>query len=190
MSFALNEIEAMAKKAARGAGYTWGLTEEAAKATRWLCAQGLDGVAVLAAALDHAPTDDAPLSIGARLSDQAQSLSRSALDLSAVSQPMMLLPFAAMAARQIGATVTVTSTGVVAVTDGAGLRLSGDFPSGTADLTVSKGGQLLDPKPLSTRATPSPRSWDTLNRLAHRTYAPATEESRRLGAGAGLSDND
>ncbi|MFV1875593.1 hypothetical protein [Nioella sp.] len=29
-----------------------------------------------------------------------------------------------------------------------------------------------------------------LNAFAHRTYAPATEESRLAGAGAGLTDND
>lgn len=40
MSFALNEIEATAKRATRGAGYDWGLAEDASKAVRWLCARG------------------------------------------------------------------------------------------------------------------------------------------------------
>ncbi|MEO0980892.1 MAG: DUF3726 domain-containing protein, partial [Pseudomonadota bacterium] len=40
------------------------------------------------------------------------------------------------------------------------------------------------------RATPDPDSWTRLGVLAHRTYAPATDESRLRGAGAGLSDND
>ena len=29
-----------------------------------------------------------------------------------------------------------------------------------------------------------------LHRFAHRTYVPASEQSRSAGAGAGLSDND
>ena len=33
MNLSLNEVDAMAKKAARGAGYSWGLAEEAGKAT-------------------------------------------------------------------------------------------------------------------------------------------------------------
>ena len=33
MNFSLNEMEAIAKRAARGAGYPWGLAEEASKAT-------------------------------------------------------------------------------------------------------------------------------------------------------------
>ena len=52
MSYALNEVEATAKRAARGAGYSWGLAEEASKATRWLCAKGIDGSAVLAGLLE------------------------------------------------------------------------------------------------------------------------------------------
>jgi hypothetical protein len=32
--------------------------------------------------------------------------------------------------------------------------------------------------------------FDRLDSLAHKTYAPASEESRLAGAGAGLSDND
>ena len=40
------------------------------------------------------------------------------------------------------------------------------------------------------RADPDPNDWAALLAFAHRTYAPATEESRLRGAGAGLSDND
>ena len=36
MNVSMNEVESMAKTAARGAGYSWGLAEEAGKATRWL----------------------------------------------------------------------------------------------------------------------------------------------------------
>ena len=34
MSFSLNEIEAMGRRAARGAGLHWGIAEEAGKAVR------------------------------------------------------------------------------------------------------------------------------------------------------------
>ena len=65
-----------------------------------------------------------------------------------------------------------------------------DWPSFSDHTQITLGGQLTTPRPHVTRATPDPVCWDTLNRFAHRTYAPATEESRLLGAGAGLSDND
>jgi hypothetical protein len=48
MTFSLNEVEAMGKRAARGAGRDWGIAEEAGKAARWLTARGLPGPELLA----------------------------------------------------------------------------------------------------------------------------------------------
>ncbi|MBY6066702.1 DUF3726 domain-containing protein [Leisingera aquaemixtae] len=209
MSYALNEVEATAKRAARGAGYDWGLSEEAAKATRWLCAQGLDGAAVLAGLLEagyaaelsaHVPQSLdgswsaqaplCPLATGAAISDCAAGLQDAPLSLGQVSQPAMILPFAAMAARQLDACVTVECEGFQAVTDGAALHCVGDLPDAAARLTIRAAGSLSNPYPTHTRAEPEEAAWAVLNRFAHKTYAPATEESRLLGAGAGLSDND
>ncbi|KIC30486.1 DUF3726 domain-containing protein [Leisingera sp. ANG-S5] len=209
MSYALNEVEATAKRAARGAGYDWGLAEEAAKATRWLCAQGLDGAAVLASLLEagyaadlsaHVPQDLqaewkaavplCPLGTGATLSDCAAQLKSAPLAIGLLSQPAMILPFAALTARQLGTCVTIVSDGFQAVTDGAALQCEGVLPETAARLTIRAAGSLSNPYPTRTRAEPEEAAWAVLNRYAHKTYAPATEESRRLGAGAGLSDND
>jgi hypothetical protein len=35
-----------------------------------------------------------------------------------------------------------------------------------------------------------PQSWARISSYVHRTYVPASERSRREGAGAGLIDND
>lgn len=201
MNLSLNEVEAMAKKATRGAGYAWGLAEEAAKATRWLSGRGVDGVAVLAAALSRRggcaaagqggcrTCSACPLGAGPAVSDTAATLTVRDMRFDAVAQPMLLVPFAAMAARRIGATVTVASGPGVAVTDGTQLALSGSFPTEAA-VAVSVGGTVQKPVAPTTRATPDIVAWAQIEALAHRTYAPATEESRALGAGAGLSDND
>jgi hypothetical protein len=42
----------------------------------------------------------------------------------------------------------------------------------------------------SYRACLSEKQFKILNEYAYKTYAPATDESRLSGAGAGLSDND
>ena len=42
----------------------------------------------------------------------------------------------------------------------------------------------------SFRACLNERQFEILNEHAHKTYAPATDESRLSGAGSGLSDND
>jgi len=205
MSFSLNEVEATAKKAARGAGYSWGLAEEAGKATRWLCAQGLDGCAALAALLQEprpeTPTCDGvvwsgpgalcSLITGATLSDCAADLANGPIRLVEVAQPQLLLPFAAGAARHLGTVLTLSCDTLTACTDGAGLDLATiPAPPGTSDVTVSIGGAMAEARAIQSRATPDPADWETLTGFAARTYAPATDASRRLGAGAGLSDND
>lgn len=190
MNLSLNEVEAMAKRATRGAGHSWGMAEEASKATRWLCVQGLDGVAVLADVLKQTEATDTALTYGVALSDHAADLSGSAKVFAKIENPEMFLPFAAMVARQLGKPVRLECSEFAATTDGAGLAVVGTCPSQVEDLTVCVVAEMGQPRPQSTRAAPASAAWTFLNELAHLTYAPATEESRRLGAGAGLSDND
>jgi len=209
MSYALNEVEVTAKKATRGAAYSWGLAEEAAKATRWLCAQGLDGCARLtgllrktdrAAAMAPVSLDDdwqAPsgqicaLIAGAALSDCAHRLARGEIRMLNVVAPQMLLPFAAAAARQLNQPVTLSWGDISVTTDGSGLAATDVPATDLAEIvTIRMGGDMGQAVAQCTRSTPDPADWAYLNTLAGRTYAPATEESRLKGAGAGLSDND
>lgn len=210
MTYALNEIEATAKRATRGAGYPWGLAEEAAKATRWLCANGYDGAKVLASALtqnmashlrDHTPLNPkgtwqannalCPLITGAALSDFAFRLTDGPISLRDIVSPALLLPFAAMAARQLDCAVSLECDGFSAILRPHGLSQKGTCPDHTSAMSVSLCGTATATNALHVRATPDSDAWATLNALAHNTYAPATEESRRLGAGGSeLTDND
>jgi hypothetical protein len=209
MSFSLNEVESMAKKGTRGAGYDWGPAEEAGRATRWLCARGVDGCAALAALLtrvDGVPGARAapvigdtwaaqggvlcPVAAGMALSDRASALAGTVIRLENVVQPMLVLPFVAHIARAASGPVRVTCEGPVAATDGPDLCLTGGLPGAAALVIIEPGEMPTAPNPCTPRAHPAPETWETLARFAQRTYAPATEASRLRGAGAGLSDND
>ncbi len=210
MTFSLNEVEVLAKRAARGAGYPWGLTEEAGKATRWLCSFGLDGCGALASLLrqvDAGKVSDqftvlegttlkgnkerlCPLVVGAALSDRALATDNGALSLGTVSLPILLMPFVAALATQIKAPVTLRAATGLAVTDGQRVSLEGvmDDPSGR--VTVEVDGALTTERALQQRADPAQMVWVELSQFAQRTYAPSTELSRRLGAGGGEAGND
>lgn len=209
MSYSLNEMEATAKRATRGAGYSWGLAEEASKAARWLCAQGLDGSAYLVRVLDsglaknpplHRPktvegvwqgeNNLCPLAVGSLLSDCAKHLQHTPIEMHNIAVPSMLLPFVAQAARALGSTICVTCDGLLAETNGTALHQNQAFADTATSVIVARSTTVLKPTVHVTRAFPTKESWNSLNQFAHRTYAPATEESRKLGAGAGLSDND
>ena len=214
MTFSLNEVEATAKKAARGAGHSWGMAEEAGRATRWLCAYGFDGCGSLAALLlkeDGAEQGDmAPIALseewsaasgtlsalmaGAALSDSAFILAQTEVRMRSVAMPMLLIPFAATAARQLKASVTLEWTSASITTNGTDVSVAAEahaLIAQSVDLVrIHQGGSLRRLVSKQTRILPRTTDWDTLNLLASRTYAPATEESRLLGAGADFSDNN
>ena len=53
MSWSVSEVRALAKKAARGKGYTWGEAEEAAQAVGWLEQRNIPGTSALALCLEQ-----------------------------------------------------------------------------------------------------------------------------------------
>lgn len=207
----LNEVQATAKKAARGAGYPWGLAEEAGQAVRWLCSQGIDGCSALTnlllrfdgVAIDTMtpdtnqqiwkPTNNfilCPLIVGAAMSDRAEELRHRSFSAASVAEPTLLFAFAAYCARKLNSTVSVEWPSGSAISDGARLSVHGN-PSSIAEwISVKCGGALDKPNQECTRGEPETGVWEALNEFAHRTYAPATDESREKGAGASLSDTE
>jgi hypothetical protein len=139
----LGEVAALAAKAARGAGLSWGVAEEAAYAARWLAAHELAGATLLwrhLVAVDGrawrelAPVVGpegwrtatgaalSPLAAGPALADRAGLAAGPAGEptLLQVGDPALLLPFAALAAPPLGGPLRVVWDGVVAVVDPAG----------------------------------------------------------------------
>ncbi|MBY6201439.1 DUF3726 domain-containing protein [Maritalea mobilis] len=216
MTHSLNEIEAMSKRAARGAGLSWGLAEEAAKGARWLSSYDLPGADLLADLLEmndrlppidlapvslrdavwHAPAHRmSPLIAGASLSDCAVPLmERGEISMENVCVPLLSVPFMGGAALRLGHPVAAEWRGARIATDGRRLCLQGDG----AALRVKMAAKVVFTAPAEmkghlepvVRAHVSAATWDRLAAFAHRTFAPATELSRLLGAGAGADDND
>ncbi|MCY3876854.1 MAG: DUF3726 domain-containing protein [Rhodobacteraceae bacterium] len=217
MSRSLSEIEAMALKAARGAGHYWGVSEDAGRAVRWLCAAGIDGCAALAGLLSgndprepkkrdpgspqvtaaawNSPTGIlCPLLTGMAISDHASSITAAGITLEQVARPVLLVPFAASAARLAHTGFCLEWQGASLFTDGYGLAHSQERRG--LDVAFVKRVSVRRKRgtgcrPLRMRRFhPTDSDWAKLEELAARTYAPASDESRLLGAGAGLSDND
>ena len=215
MSYSLNEVEALSKRAARGAGLDWGFAEEASKATRWLCAQDLDGCRLLLSVLDayqgnghhtQAPKSLSghwqgsmgalcPVLTGASLSDCAVQVAENGVEIRDLSNPTFILPFVAAAAHVAETGLLVSWAGATITTDGhsASLRFSPEatpYVEHVDRLVIARAATQPEATKPPSRANPSGQVWAKLNSLAALTYAPATETSRRLGAGGGQTDND
>ncbi|MFK7876910.1 MAG: DUF3726 domain-containing protein, partial [Paracoccaceae bacterium] len=128
-------------------------------------------------------------------SDCAAHLRTQDITLNDVLFPVLLIPFAAWAAQQVQSPLRVSWLGVLCHTDGRNLWIDG----AASDLYVAQTGRITccvaprpspPPVPSQFRGTIQVQTWARLENYAQRTYAPATEASRLLGAGAGTNDND
>jgi len=216
MTFSLNEIEAMGKRAARGAGLPWGLAEEAGKAARWLTARGLPGPEQLAEILTRndgknydelapvsaegiwqAPSGRlCPLAAGAALCDRAAEIAGGQeIEFGPTAQPLLLAPYAAGAAKLAGAAVELSWAGTVLVFTPDGVSIEGERAAMTSRSADSVRCRRAENAEVASPASATGRmvdaeTWSRLNAFAQRTFAPATEASRLVGAGAGLVDSD
>ncbi len=211
MIVSLNEVESLSLKAARGAGMSWGLAEEAAYAARWLAFRGWawdrSFIEILQRRADVSPpllmgssicgdregAAVCPIHAGAALADLLRV--RESITLHRVLAPLWLLPFAhRLAAKQCDVRITwANGHCVLNVAD----ALIGDAVRLPAAIVDWISVEMLQPCSRSGDApiqavgsTVDQAAWDALERWAARTYVPASVQSRLAGAGAGLSDND
>lgn len=212
-----NETESLCMKAARGAGFSWGLAEEAGVAAGWLAARGLNATPHLLAYLalrsqtegwgrpvpqpDHWRSAGqmplCPITLGAALTDSARladgPFSRDT-QLDPVAAPILLLPFLARAAQICGKPLAaVWPEGRLQIApDGSFDRQAAHEWLGHSQLAVTistaSASDAPQPQPCGL-PTVSQSVLDGLNAFALKTTVPATDESRR-GAGSATTDND
>ena len=177
MSWSLGETGALAVKATRGAGFSWGIAEDAGFAVTWLLARGLPGATALCSYLGwHADQ---------RHLQPETDILCPLLTLGTIRMPLLLLPFVACLDNE---NIWIHGLNMPDQTDAPPPP-----PVGMAVCSLQRGGV---PDWAASGATHTRLGSEfaccveTLGQLAHRTYAPATQESRLAGAGAGLTDND
>ena len=199
MSWSLGETAALALKAARGAGMSWGLAEETAASVVWLHSRGLPGISALCSYLGQAAAPQSleggcPIMTGCALFDGIMDVpetSSQPLDLGHVHAPLLLLPFVARLEPGHYWLQAPGLQGTVDIANGDGWQ--NHCLRGSGSCTVSLGDRpQVDPAlEMITRVNGRFNCCvDRLDAYAHRTYAPATGQSRMSGAGAGLNDND
>ena len=212
-SLSRNEIETLCLKAARGAGMSWGLAEEAGFAAGWLAMRGVDGAGVLLAHLQNlvqcaiavrdrhwTATSDAtlcPILLGAALDDHAVLAAgpwSAPITIKVVNQPILLVPFLARAAKVCAKPLALTwpsgSLIILASGDVAPTDLLVLSRVEVTALTLSPTPDAAPSKTSGpTMVSLSAATLEKLNILALRTTVPASDTSRR-GAGAATSDND
>ncbi len=225
--YSLGEIDALAKKATRGAGYSWGIAEETGKAVRWLCAYGFSGAEALANHLTitanqnqnfvprlvsknsesivfankNSESNICALSCCALVNDLGHQLqSGKTISFDNVLFPLLALPAAGRIAEayKINVSFSYADKHIICGLDGISIKDSSvepveDTPPLLSGFALEKIADVIftgSDKNIQNTHFPSPKSreikkevLDVLEKFAHETYAPATEESRLRGAG-------
>ena len=193
MSWSLGEARSLAVKAARGSGLPWGLAEEAGFALDWLQSSGAPGIEALAALLDareNQPEDSTicPFYLGTALADGARAVPR---DTFIVEQPLLLIPFLAMAKYDQPMSILWSDIEVSFSEAGIDVEsLSRNLLYDKASCSLQEITSVISPATEIRVPDTARESMKRLAHHAHKTYAPATEQSRLAGAGAGVTDND
>lgn len=213
----LGELDSLVLKAYRGAGFSWGMAQEAGRAAAWLAAHGLPAATLFTNLLKQIDGTDAtsltpdiqnqrwqpgthtccPVVCGTALSDLGLSHleAGNSIALGSVYSPAILLPFVAGCATADGVNVTirVDKQPLLTGADGsydAKKRHAGLFSEkGQVELEISAEKAASEALNVRRAVISAPEA-ALLEQLAHRTYVPASELSRSSGAGAGLNDND
>ncbi len=189
----LAEIDATARKAARGCGCPWGLAEEAGKSARWLASHGLPGAESLAALLQNRDGCCAgtgipcALASGAAFADRATEIGEAPVTTGENEASLLVL-------AQIGRAADALDRGFVLEWQGGGAKLArhalaieGQDAASAMTCTAAEVESGTPPSPASRLVDDA--AWATLNAFAHRILVPASDASR-AGAGAGIRDND
>jgi hypothetical protein len=205
-----NEVEALCTKAARGAGLSWGIAEEAGFAARWLFARGIDGPGALLSHLERTDGDIpiattetgdlragdsrtiCPVAVGAALSDFA-AVDGDHVHAGPLGQPVLILPFVHYIAHDAGTAMALDWSGGRVV-----VQPNGGVTGAVAALEVAGPVEIsIEQAPADATSSFAPdrlvkTSAETIRRLdafAMETTVPASAASR-VDAGSAGSDND
>lgn len=214
MNLSHGEFRALVAKAFRGAGYPWGLTEEASFSAGWLAERRVDAGAIvvdLLTAVDGLPTHGlmpdqdwssnggplCPICVGTSIADQAAYQD---LSIGLTLTPVLIAPFLATTLQRAGhgSSQTEADSDGYLITwrrgscevDSETMVMTGNSPADAEPLKISPRRIKKTGGPDHRRVDLDEATFAALDRFAHRVYAPATEASRNAGAGAGTTDND
>ncbi len=216
--YSLSEIQSTCKKAAKGAGLTWGLAEEVGMIAKSLTKLGLDGAGSFvpyfkwlddpkksmasrignnAGIWSSIEGDFCSLKAGTILADRAALLQSEPFQFDSVICPMVLVGQIYIVANHYNYVLKVTVDDISIMVSGSGLECADEAlkklqATKVNHIKVERVEQALT---ITHEVQPrgcdvSHEDWAFLNSFAAHTYAPESEESRLSGAGAGLQDND
>ena len=200
----LSEIETTSKRAARAAGFSWGISEEVGKCVRLLELFGLPGIVNLNSYLKEKNIKDfenlkligsenkpknntfCPIYLGVSLIDQIRTVeSFKSCSFINIAYPILFIPFLSRASEVIGKKILF-------IFDDNQFLLNFNLCV-SSNLTKEQYPNLakkIKINFLENTDNFSELEWKSLYKLSEETFVEETESLKQGAAGAGLNDND
>jgi len=192
IDLSLNEVETLSAKAARGAGFSWGLAEDIGRAARRIAVEdeswGLALLSLLENVQSFAPPDPAR---AARWREGGADVS-DGRPLCPIHSAALLLDHPPGSGEL---PLTIVDVGLPVWLDAmlrrSGLRVANPAPPLTPRADVVIEGRAATAQPVTgRRGAIDGDTLAALNAFATRTYVPQSERSRVRGAGGGRVDDE
>ncbi|RUX32457.1 DUF3726 domain-containing protein [Mesorhizobium sp. M2A.F.Ca.ET.042.01.1.1] len=191
IDLSLNEVETLSAKAARGAGFSWGLAEDVGRAARRIAVEDDKWGQAMLSLAEHAQSFEPP-------SPARAARWRSGQTDVAIGGPLCPIRTAALLLDEplpaSAMPLTILDVGLPVWLD-AMLRRSAmrvARPAGLAtraDVVIDNRAETEQPA-TGRRGAIDDRTLAALNSFAARTYVPESERSRLRGAGGGRVDDE
>ena len=198
-----SEIDTTVKRACRGAGFSWGISEEVGKNIKLLELYGLPGLKNLSSYLkminekkfqnislisknNSSKIPYCPIISGINFLDQVKMLENDdEIVFRNLSFPILFLPFVSRSAEIIGKKIELTIDEKVFL-----LNYNQSIYSNYFSENVIENSKIVKITFLKNKNNFNDKEWNDIFEISKNTFVEETEELKKNAAGAGLTDND
>ena len=200
----LSEIDTTSKRATRGAGFSWGISEEIGKNMRLLELFGLSGIKNLNKYLKDykkkqfqkitliSDTNEAneypfcPIILGTNFIDQVNLLDKkNIIKIINVAFPILFLPFVSRASEIIGKRIFLKIDEKEFL-----LNLNQSIYSNYLKNEILEKCNSISINFIENNNSFNENEWKELYKLSEDTFVEESDSLKQSGAGAGITDND
>ena len=198
-----SEIETAVKRATRGIGFSWGISEEVGKNIRLLEMFGLPGFKninqyfkviktqefekiSIVSSINNSKSLYCPITMGVNFFDQSIHLKdANNIEITNLGFPLLFIPFVSRASEVIGKRIFLKVDNKEFL-----FNFNQSIYSNYLSGDIVEKSEKIKLQFLENKNSFSETEWSELYKISENTFVEETEESKQKAAGAGLTDND
>ena len=200
----LSEIDTLSKRASKGMGFSWGISEEIGKSIKLMEMFGLPGlknlnnyfkvikksqfqnISLITETNISNKIPYCPLTTGINFMDQIHSLEKhNKIIFNNMAYPILLIPFISRSSEIIGKRLSLKVENETFLLN---FNQSIHLKSNLSNLKDKV--EVLEIEFLKNENTFDEKDWEELYKISEETFVKENENLKNTAAGAGLTDND